>query len=199
VTAAAQLTGAPSRFNENEPPAWRKTPRAPRCAQQPEAVIARRAWSILILAVSSRIKMNQQKMYPSRPSRLRGLTNRSAISIGCPPDHHYRRVPLITGKGGQMAQIILKTDMPNQAAKFLVEVLETEQSRLKYTMKIAKRRLSRFEKKYSVTSEKFMEEWSAEDLEGKDLEYVEWAGEYNLTKRLDERLNALKSIEHVPS
>lgn len=98
-----------------------------------------------------------------------------------------------------MAQIILKTDMPNQAAKFLVEVLETEQSRLKYTMKIAKRRLSRFEKKYSVTSEKFMEEWSAEDLEGKDLEYVEWAGEYNLRKRLDERLNALKSIEHVPS
>jgi len=44
-----------------------------------------------------------------------------------------------------------------------------------------------------------MEEWSAEDLEGKDLEYVEWAGEYNLNKRLNERLTALMSIEHVSS
>ena len=98
-----------------------------------------------------------------------------------------------------MNQIVLKTNMPNQAAKFLIEALETEKLRLKYSMKLAKRRLSRFEKKYRVTSKRFIEEWSAEDLEGKDLEYVEWAGEYNLTKRLDERLNALKSIEHVPS
>ena len=89
--------------------------------------------------------------------------------------------------------------MPNQAAKFLIEALETEKLRLNYSMKLAKRRLSRFEKKYRVTSKEFIEEWSAEDLDGKDLEYVEWAGEYNLTERLDERLNALKSIKHVPS
>jgi len=98
-----------------------------------------------------------------------------------------------------MAEIILKTDVPDKAAKFLVEALETETMRLKYTMKLAKRRLSRFEKKYSVSSKEFMEEWSAEDLEGKDLEYVEWAGEYNLSKRLNERLTALMSIEHVSS
>ena len=98
-----------------------------------------------------------------------------------------------------MPEIILKTDMPDQATKFLVEALETETSRLKYTMILAKRRLTRFEKKYSVASKEFIEDWSAEDLEGKDLEYVEWAGEYNLTKRLNERLNALKSIEYVPS
>jgi hypothetical protein len=102
-------------------------------------------------------------------------------------------------RGGEMEQIILKTDMPNQAAKFLIEALETEKLRLKYSRKLARKRLSRFERKYRITSEKFMEEWSAEDLKGKDLEYVEWAGEYKLTKRLDERLNALKSIEHVSS
>jgi len=106
---------------------------------------------------------------------------------------------LMKERGRQMNQIILKTDMPNQAAKFLFEALETEKLRLNYSMKLAERRLSRFEKKYHVTSKEFIEKWSAEDLEGKDLEYVEWAGEYNLTKRLDERLNALKSIEHVPS
>ena len=98
-----------------------------------------------------------------------------------------------------MAEIRLKANEPDKAAKFLAEALETEMLRLKYMIKLAKRRLSRFEKKYNVTSKEFIQEWGAEDLEGKDLEYVEWAGEYNLTKRLDERLNALKSIEHVPS
>ena len=57
----------------------------------------------------------------------------------------------------------------------------------------------KFEKKYKVTSKEFIKEWSAEDLDGKDLEYVEWAGEYNLSTRLNERLGALKSIKHVPS
>jgi hypothetical protein len=66
-------------------------------------------------------------------------------------------------------------------------------------MKLAKKRLSRFEKKYNVSSKKFIDEWSAEDLEGKDLEYVEWAGEYHLLMGLNERLNVLKSIQYVSS
>ncbi len=43
----------------------------------------------------------------------------------------------------------------------------------------------------------FIAEWSAEDLKGQDMEYVEWAGEYQLALRLNERLFALKSIENV--
>ena len=98
-----------------------------------------------------------------------------------------------------MPEIILKTDMPDKATKFLGEALETETLRLKYSMKLAKRRLSKFEEKYSVNSKEFIKEWSAEDLEGKDLEYVEWAGEYKLSMRLNERLDALKSIKRVSS
>ncbi len=77
-----------------------------------------------------------------------------------------------------MAEIKLQTDVPDKATKFLVEALETETLRLKYTMKLAEKRISEFEKKYGATSEEFIKGWSAEDLEGKDLEYVEWAGEY---------------------
>ena len=98
-----------------------------------------------------------------------------------------------------MPEIILETDMPEKATKFVVEALETETLRLKYSVELAKRRLSKFEKKYKVTSKEFIKDWSAEDLDGKDLEYVEWAGEYNLSTRLNERLRALKSIKHVPS
>jgi hypothetical protein len=98
-----------------------------------------------------------------------------------------------------MSEIILKSKIPDKAARVLTEALEAESSRLRYSMKLAKKRLSRFEKKYNVSSRKFMEEWCAEDLEGKDLEYVEWAGEYHLSVRLNERLDALKSIHHVSS
>ena len=98
-----------------------------------------------------------------------------------------------------MPEIILKTDMPDKAARILIEALETEQYRLKYSMQLAQKRLSKFEKKYKVSSEKFINDWRAEDLEGKDLEYVEWAGEYKLSIRLNERLTALKSINHVSS
>ena len=96
-----------------------------------------------------------------------------------------------------MAQIILKTNTPEKAADVLKEALEIEASRLKYSLNIAKKRLKRFETKYNISSEKFINKWSAEDLKGKDLEYVEWAGEYQLCSRLSERLVVLKSIENV--
>jgi len=98
-----------------------------------------------------------------------------------------------------MAEIILKTDTPDKAARFLKEALETETLRLEYSLNLAKKRLKRFEAKYNISSEIFIKEWSAEDLEGKDLEYVEWAGEYQLFSRLNERLTVLKSIENVTS
>ena len=98
-----------------------------------------------------------------------------------------------------MAQIILKTNTPEKAADVLKEALEIEASRLKYSLNIAKKRLKRFETKYNISSEKFINKWSAEDLKGKDLEYVEWAGEYQLFSRLSERLVVLNSIENVAS
>ncbi len=96
-----------------------------------------------------------------------------------------------------MAEIILKTDTPDKAAEVLKEALGTETSRLEYSLNLAKKRLKGFETKYNISSEKFINEWCAEDLEGEDLEYVEWAGELQLSLRLNERLVALKSIEHV--
>jgi hypothetical protein len=98
---------------------------------------------------------------------------------------------------GKMAEIVLKTDRPDKVAEVLKEVLKTETLRSKYSLKLAKRRLKRFEIKYNISSKKFINEWTAEDLKGGDLEYVEWAGEYHLFSRLNERLVVLKSVENV--
>ena len=96
-----------------------------------------------------------------------------------------------------MAELIIKTNDPDKAAGILFEALETEARRIQYSLALAKKRLKRFEKKYNVSSDKFFAEWSAEDLTGKDMEYVEWSGEYQLALRLNERLFTLNSIENV--
>jgi hypothetical protein len=98
-----------------------------------------------------------------------------------------------------MADIILKSNTPAEAADILKDALAIEASRLKYSLNLAKKRMKRFETKYNISSEKFINEWSAEDLKGKDLEYVEWAGEYQLFSRLNERLAVLENIENVAS
>lgn len=106
---------------------------------------------------------------------------------------------MATAEDTEMAEIILRTDKPDKAAQILKEVLQTETLRLKYSLNLAKKRLKKYEIKYDISSEKFISEWSAEDLKGKDLEYVEWAGEYQLFSKLNERFLVLKSIEDVAS
>ena len=98
-----------------------------------------------------------------------------------------------------MAEIILKTDYPQKAYEFLSEALSTEISRLEYNLSSIRKRLLKFEKKYQITSEDFIKNWTAEDLKGNDMEYVGWAGEYRLSVDLNDRLNTLKNIIHVPS
>ncbi|MCP4350266.1 MAG: hypothetical protein GY795_32735 [Desulfobacterales bacterium] len=96
-----------------------------------------------------------------------------------------------------MSDIILKTKNPDRAVRFLFEALQTETSRLKYSLELAKKRLIQFEDKYNVSSEKFMKEWSAEDLEGKDMEYIVWAGEFELSVKLQEHITTLEDIEYA--
>jgi hypothetical protein len=55
--------------------------------------------------------------------------------------------------------------------------------------------LKPFEEKYGVTTEQFIAEMAAEDLEGDDDEYVQWAGEYKLVCGLKEKLAQLREIE----
>ena len=78
----------------------------------------------------------------------------------------------------------------------LQSAVESEIRRLEIGLRLARERLERFEQKYGVTSEYFIANMSAEDLEGGDDEYVQWAGEYELYKRLEEKLNQLRSLQY---
>jgi hypothetical protein len=100
-----------------------------------------------------------------------------------------------------MAEVILKTNKPDKISEILKEALATERSRVQYSLDLTRGRLKKFEQKYNISSEKFINQWSAEDLDNGDMEYVEWAGEYRFSLTLSERLAALKSIKigHVTS
>ncbi len=91
----------------------------------------------------------------------------------------------------------MKSGSPREVAEILEEVLEKEAIRLRYGLSLARNRLKKFEKKYNISSEIFIKEWAAEDLEGKDMEYAEWAGEYQFYVGLNQRLRIMESIENV--
>ena len=74
--------------------------------------------------------------------------------------------------------------------------IESEVVKLELALKMAVKRLAPFEEKYGVTSEHFIVEMTAEDLEGKDDEYVHWAGEYKLMQRLQDKLRKLQEISY---
>ena len=97
-----------------------------------------------------------------------------------------------------MSEIIINSDHSSgMAFRVVVEALHVEERRLGYALQLGKNKLKSFEMKYGVTSETFLKEWTAEQLVGKDLEYVEWAGEAKLASRIQERLTVIKGLEYV--
>ena len=98
-----------------------------------------------------------------------------------------------------MTEIRLRTNKPDQATEIVFEALALEEARLQYSLKLAQKRLKFFEAKYGVDSDLFMGEWAAEDLEGQDMEYVEWAGEYKFAASLMNRIDVITGIRHDPS
>lgn len=98
-----------------------------------------------------------------------------------------------------MNEIRLMTDKPDKAAEILNDALALEKARLQYSLELSQKRLKYFEKKYGIDSERFMIEGSAEDLEEKDMEYVEWAGEYKLATSMINRIDVITGIRHEPS
>jgi hypothetical protein len=65
---------------------------------------------------------------------------------------------------------------------------------LQLALELARKRLTQFEQKYGVSSNYFITTMVVEDLEGGDEEYIRWAGEYKLMKRLEEKLHKLQEI-----
>ncbi len=66
--------------------------------------------------------------------------------------------------------------------------------RLELALNLAQERLLPFERRYGVATEHFIGHMAAEDLQGGDDEYVQWAGEYRLMQQLKEKIVRLQEV-----
>lgn len=90
-------------------------------------------------------------------------------------------------------------DRAQQVLPLVRAAVNGEIVRLELALKLARERLLPFERKYGVTSKHFIEHMAAEDLQRGDNEYVQWAGEYRLMERLEEKLVRLQEVEYGDS
>ncbi|MEW5938463.1 MAG: hypothetical protein AB1750_02270 [Chloroflexota bacterium] len=83
-----------------------------------------------------------------------------------------------------------------QTAQSVMRALELYKARLRNAIERTRRRLAEFEARYHVTTERFLERMTAEDLAGGDVEYVEWAGEAKLLAGLEDELGELEHVRY---
>ena len=76
----------------------------------------------------------------------------------------------------------------------ILQAIEAYKARLRASIERTRRRLAQFEGQYGVDTAHFLQEMAAEDLEGGDLEYVEWAGEAKLLEGLEAELTELEDV-----
>ncbi len=85
-------------------------------------------------------------------------------------------------------------ELPDRRTAQTVQyVLESYQVRLRSSIRRTRRRLASFEERYGTSTSHFLAVMSAEDLQGGDLEYVEWAGEAKLLEGLEQELRELEN------
>ena len=95
-----------------------------------------------------------------------------------------------------MLQLQITTDKSTEV-ELIKSAIVSEIRKLELSIKKTDMVISKFESKYKISSISFINDWTAENLEGGDNEYVEWSGEFKLRRRLFDKLNSLKGIKYV--
>lgn len=96
-----------------------------------------------------------------------------------------------------MNELKIFTEYPDRAIAILQKTIRTEIIRMEQSKKQIEKKLQIFEQKYKVSSHEFVTSWTAENLEGKDMEYVEWFGEYRCLENINQDLQILLSLQNI--
>ncbi|MGB6015494.1 MAG: hypothetical protein WBG32_12245 [Nodosilinea sp.] len=98
---------------------------------------------------------------------------------------------------GLLTEVVLRSANAPHAIAAISDAVRKEVARIEQCIVYARQRLEHFEVLYNTPSSEFAERFTAEDLQGGDLEYVEWIGEYQLFQHLLQDLTLLKSLTYV--
>ncbi|OQY54680.1 MAG: hypothetical protein B6245_20910 [Desulfobacteraceae bacterium 4572_88] len=95
-----------------------------------------------------------------------------------------------------MIRLEIKSDFEDAESLIRSAVL-SEIKRSEIGLGRTDREIGKFEDKYGISSDMFVREYAAEDLDGGDDEYVSWMGEIRIRLKIAEELERLKETEYV--
>jgi hypothetical protein len=95
-----------------------------------------------------------------------------------------------------MIKLEIKSDFED-AESLIRSAVHSEIKRLEIGLGRTDREIRKFEDKYRISSDMFVREYAAEDLDCGDDEYVSWMGEIKIRQKIAEELNRLKETEYV--
>jgi len=81
--------------------------------------------------------------------------------------------------------------------KLVQTAINSEIKNLQRSLDKTNKIVAEFEAKYQISSDFFLTNYTAEDLEGGDAEYVDWLGEIKIKEKLTKSLEKLQQIEYV--
>lgn len=93
-----------------------------------------------------------------------------------------------------MSEIVLKSPGTESIKTLVTEALKVEEKELLTAILKTEGHLSKFENKYRLSTSEFILR-PPDSLKIDDLEAIEWSGEHETLKRIEERLKRLKEIE----
>jgi len=91
-----------------------------------------------------------------------------------------------------MTQVVLKSRDNAPLKSLIISALEAEQNEIKIGILKTKMKLAVFEKRYNLSTNDFIKTPPASMDE---LEAIEWSGEHETLKRLEDELSRLLKIE----
>ncbi|OGL44102.1 MAG: hypothetical protein A2149_04860 [Candidatus Schekmanbacteria bacterium RBG_16_38_11] len=93
-----------------------------------------------------------------------------------------------------MRQLILRTKKPSIASSLVKEAIENELKLIKNSIAQLESTLKKFEGKYKLTSKRFYANYQ-KGKTSDDLDFIDWAGRYQLFLDLKEQYYHLKELE----
>lgn len=94
-----------------------------------------------------------------------------------------------------MSQVILKSAHEEPIEGLVVAALEAEKKEILAAVLKTKQKLANFEKRFNISTASFIAKTYQEMPQITEMDAIEWSGEYETVKRLEERLLRLQEIQ----
>lgn len=89
-----------------------------------------------------------------------------------------------------MIRLHIASDQQN-ALPVIKSAISEKMKRIEIGLRKTEKEIQKFEEKYSMSSEQFLNDCSSEDLAGSDDDYISWMGEIHIRQAVQEELHLL--------